>query len=176
MGVRSAGHENRGDQEYCSECGQPIPTAGLVGATQARHLQPDGIEPQAAVQPPPVSSPESARASRPATSDTGGAAATPTARRPRSGRRPAAPASERSLPPANLRPRRGTEGIYAWLHSASSQLSSPLPPLVLAPFSAASRRAVQRRSRPHRLSRPGRRRSSRRYRSGRPRTSPRATG
>ena len=99
MGVRSAGHENARDQEYCSECGQPIPPAGLDEATQARHSQLDGIEPQAAVQLPPVSSPEWARASTLATSDAGGAAATPTARRPRSGRRPAAPASERSRPP-----------------------------------------------------------------------------
>jgi hypothetical protein len=77
-------------------------------------------------------------------------------------------------PQASLAGSRGTESPSSLFHSASSQLLSPLPPLVLAPFSAESRRAVQRRSRPYRRSRRNRRRSSRRYRSGWPRTSPRA--
>jgi hypothetical protein len=98
MGVRSAGDENPRDQEYCSECGQPIPSAAQVQATQALRSQADETEPEAAVELPPVSS-QGARASAPPPPAAGDAATRPTVGRSRSRPRPAAPRSGESGSP-----------------------------------------------------------------------------
>ena len=82
------GHQKPRGQRYCSECGQPVPSAAVGEGKETLHAQ-------------AVSSQEGARASAPLPLAAGGAALTQTGPRPRSRPRPAAPRSEEppSRPP-----------------------------------------------------------------------------
>jgi len=99
MERRTRAHEDVQVQEYCSECGQPIPPAEPDDETQSLQWQASETESQAAVEQPPESSQKDARASAPPRPAAGGAAIRPTGRRTRSGPRLDAPPSGKSTPP-----------------------------------------------------------------------------
>jgi hypothetical protein len=99
MERRPTTYEDPHEEDFCSECGQPIPPATRYDGTRALHPQADETEPQAGVEPPPPVSHRGARASPPPPPAVRGAVTRPKAPRSRSRQRPVAPRSEESAPP-----------------------------------------------------------------------------
>ena len=99
MERRTRAHEDLQVQEYCSECGQPIPPAEPDEETQSLQWQASETESQAAVEQPPEWSQQDPRALAPPRPAAGGAAIRPTGRRTRSGPRLDVPPSGKPTPP-----------------------------------------------------------------------------